>query len=62
MKKNISKLGITISKNRQKQIKGGVRGVVPCSNIRDCFFLGDDYIGDYFCMNIGRGYKECVLL
>ncbi len=62
MKKNISKLGTIISKSRQKQINGGVRGIVPCNNITDCFFLGNGYIGDYFCLDIGRGYKECVLL
>ncbi|WP_075342892.1 hypothetical protein [Tenacibaculum agarivorans] len=62
MKKNILALGKKLNKKQQQIINGGMRGIVPCNTIRDCFFLGDGYIGDYFCLDNGRGFKECVLL
>ncbi|WP_408037507.1 hypothetical protein [Tenacibaculum amylolyticum] len=62
MKKNILKLGNALSKQEQQKIEGGRRGVVPCNDISDCFFLGDGYIGDYFCLPGPYGFKQCTLL
>ncbi len=62
MKKNILKLGKSLTKQDQQKIEGGLRGIIPCNTIRDCFFLGGGYIGDYFCLDGPHGIKQCTLL